>query len=92
MYYLHRIEDEQDYLASNNSGSIDKSSGMLSNCNTIIRSPRSQGYTWSYVDSYVNYPYNIEWDTISEKWRIKNLRIALGEPTYNEYVIHIRQV
>lgn len=85
------IEDEQDYLVSSDSG-IEKSSGMLSNCNTIIRSPRSQGYTWPYTDQYINYPYNIEWDTVSEKWRIKNLRIALGEPTNNEYVIRISQV
>lgn len=85
------VEDEQDYLASGSAG-IDKTSGMLSSCNTIIRSPRSQGYTWQYTDAYVNYPYNIEWYSVTQKWRIKNMRIALGESTYNEYAIRIRQV
>ena len=85
------IEDEQIYLSSSDTG-IEKSGGMLSNCNTIICSPRSQGYTWSYTNSYINYPYNIEWDNVTEKWRIKNLRIALGEPIYNDYVISINQI
>lgn len=85
------IEDEQIYLSSSDTG-IEKSGGMLSNCNTIICSPHSQGYTWSYTNSYINYPYNIEWDNVTEKWRIKNLRIALGEPSYNDYVISIKQI
>lgn len=86
-----KVEDDANYLASSDTG-IEKAGGGLSNCDAIITSPRSQGYNLPYPNNYVSYPYNIEWDTVSEKWRIKNVQIALGEPAYNEYVIRISQV
>lgn len=86
-----KVEDDANYLAQSDTG-IEKVSGGLSNCDAIITSPRSQGYNLPYPNNYVSYPYNIEWDTVSEKWRIKNIQIALGEPAYNEYVIRISQV
>lgn len=86
-----KVEDDANYLASSDTG-IEKAGGGLANCDAIITSPRSQGYNLPYTNNYVSYPYNIEWDSISEKWRIKNIQIALGEPAYNEYVIRISQV
>lgn len=86
-----KVEDDANYLASSDTG-IEKVGGGLSNCDAIILSPRSQGYDLPYTNNYVSYPYNIEWDTVTEKWRIKNIQIALGNPSYNEYVIRISQV
>lgn len=86
-----KVEDEAEYLASGSAG-IDKIGGGMSNCDAILTSPRSQGYSFSYTDQYISYPYNIEWDFVTLTWRIKNIQIALGEPTYNEYEIRISQV
>lgn len=86
-----KVEDDGYYLVQSDTG-IEKVGGGLSNCDAIITSPRSQGYNLPYPNNYVSYPYNIEWDTVSEKWRIKNIQIALGEPAYNEYIIRISQV
>ncbi len=86
-----KVEDDAEYLASSSAG-IDKIGGGMSNCDAILTSPRSQGYSFSYTDTYISYPYNIEWDFTTQTWRIKNIQIALGEPTYNEYEIRISQV
>ena len=86
-----KVEDDGYYLAQSDTG-IEKVAGGLSNSDSILTSPRSKGYDLPYTNNYISYPYNIEWDSVSEKWRIKNIQIALGEPAYNEYVIRISQV
>lgn len=84
-------EDPAEYLASNSDGDLDKIAAHLSSGDVILCSPRSQGYTFSYTEAYISYPYNIEWDATTSAWRIKNIQIGLGAETSTPTDIRIRQ-
>lgn len=85
------VEDPAEYLASNSDDDLDKISAHLSSGDVILCSPRSQGYTFSYTEAYISYPYNIEWDATTSAWRIKNIQIGLGSETSTPTDIRIRQ-
>lgn len=85
------FEDPAEYLASNASGELDKVAAHLSSGGVILCSPRSQGYTFPYTETYISYPYNIEWDEVTSVWRIKNIQIGLGSETSTPTDIRIRQ-
>lgn len=84
------IEDTIELAAG--SAGIEIVGGVLSGCNSILQSPRSQGYNLQWNDTYVSYPYNIEWDVVTQTWRVKNIQIALGDHAFTQYDIRIRQV